>query len=84
MRFNIQQQTEIGSISLKDLALKTEYLKPALIVLSLMVLMQIGGINAVLFYLTGPVLSLESLRNLRVFCKFVSLHTRLQKTPKKW
>ena len=60
MRFNIQQQTEIGSISLKDLALKTEYRRPALIVLSLMVLMQIGGINAVLFYLTDIFLKADT------------------------
>lgn len=52
MRDNIQRQAEIGSITLRDMALKAEYRKPALIVLTLMVLVRAGGITAALFYLT--------------------------------
>ena len=50
MKDNIQDEIDIGSISIKTMLTEEVYWKPLAIVMMLMFLQQFCGINAVLFY----------------------------------
>ncbi len=52
MKVNVAHQANVGTVRLTELFTRPEYLKPTVIMLTLMVFRQTTGINAVLFYLT--------------------------------
>jgi hypothetical protein len=52
MKINVEHQTEVGRVTLRELFTKPAYAKPTLIMLVLMVLRQTTGVNVVVFYLT--------------------------------
>ena len=51
MKINVQQKSQLGSVTLKELVTRQEYLKPTLIMFTLMFGRQMAGINYVTFYL---------------------------------
>ena len=51
MRINVQQKSQRGSVTLKDLFTRSEYLKPTLIMFVIMICRQMTGVNYVTFYL---------------------------------
>lgn len=53
MKATLQEQEDIGSISLKEFFTVGIYIKPGLLMLALMFFQQYSGINAVLFNLTA-------------------------------
>ena len=51
MRINVEKKSQLGSITLKELLTRQEYLRPTLIIMVLMVCRQTTGWNYVIFYL---------------------------------
>ena len=51
MKINVQQKSRLGSVTLKELCTRSEYLKPTLIMFALMICRQMTGANYVTFYL---------------------------------
>ena len=51
MKINVQQKSQLGSVTLKELFTRPEYLKPTLIMFFIMVSRQMSGVNYVTFYL---------------------------------
>ena len=51
------EQKETGTASLKQMFTEAVYRKPTIILLMLMVIQQLGGINAVIFYLNDIFIS---------------------------
>ena len=51
MKVNVQEKSNRGSVTLKDLLTRPEYLKPTLIMFVLMACRQLTGVNYVTFYL---------------------------------
>ena len=51
MKINVQQKSQLGSVTLKELFTRPEYLKPTLIMFVIMVSRQMSGVNYVTFYL---------------------------------
>ena len=45
-----QSKDQVGTISLKTLLMEQRYLKPFVIAMTLMLLQQFSGVNAVMFY----------------------------------
>jgi hypothetical protein len=53
MKTSLAHQQKVGTVSVRDLLSKPVYLKPTIIMLALMFFQQLGGINAVMFYMTA-------------------------------
>ena len=51
MKINVHRKSQLGTVSLKELLTKQEYLKPTLIMFVLMICRQMVGNNYVVFYL---------------------------------
>ena len=51
MKINVQHKSQLGSVTLKELFTRQEYLKPTLIMFVLMMCRQMTGANYVTFYL---------------------------------
>ena len=51
LKVNVHHKSQLGSVRLKELFTRQEYLKPTLIMFVLMVCRQMTGINEVMFYL---------------------------------
>ena len=51
MKINVQLKSKLGSVSLKDILTRPEYLRPNLIMFVLMACRQMTGVNYVTFYL---------------------------------
>ena len=51
MRVNVKHKSQLGSVTLKELCTRTEYLRPTLIMFALMMFRQMTGANYVTFYL---------------------------------
>ena len=51
MKINVQHKSKLGSVTLKELFTRQEYLKPTMIMLVLMFCRQMTGANYVTFYL---------------------------------
>ena len=51
MKINVQKKSQLGSVTLKELLTRQEYLKPTLIMFVLMICRQMTGANYVTFYL---------------------------------